>query len=284
MPSDPNRESTKTVNPTFSSRIRLKFLSWISIILIITLGGATLYIYNTQQTHLEYSLRNKAYAIGQFIALISPDAIYSYDVTTLDSFVQQISNEIDVRYAQIITTENIPITTYLPEGIDANEIANWVEKNPGQVLYQSTQENNSITLKFPINDGDIALGWLIIGLDTSRIEYITQTATAFLIEIYTLIVVILGGIIFIVFKLQILNPVNALTTGAKRIADGKFDQDVPILSNDELGRLAHSFNTMQHEIKSDREILIGFNKQLEKEIELNRKTSGELKKLSMADH
>jgi diguanylate cyclase (GGDEF)-like protein/PAS domain S-box-containing protein len=250
--------------------------------LIITLGGATLYIYNTQQTHLEYSLRNKANAIGQFIALISPEAIYSYDVTTLDSFVQQISNEIDVRYAQIITTENIPITTYLPEDIDANVIATWVEMNPGQVLYESGQENNSITLKFPINDGEIALGWLIIGLDTTRIEYITQTATAFLIEIYTLIVFILGSFIFIIFKLQILNPVNALTTGAKRIADGKFDQDVPILSNDELGRLAHSFNTMQHEIKSDREILIGFNKQLEAEIELNRKTSEELKKLSMA--
>jgi nitrogen fixation/metabolism regulation signal transduction histidine kinase len=74
----------------------------------------------------------------------------------------------------------------------------------------------------------------------------------------------------------------SITTGATRIADGQFDQDVPILSNDELGRLAHSFNTMQHEIKSDREIFIGINKQLEAEIELNRKTSEELKKLSIA--
>ncbi|ODB83016.1 hypothetical protein A3194_16070 [Candidatus Thiodiazotropha endoloripes] len=282
MPIEVIRENSDSGSPTFNGRLRLRFLSWISIILIITLGGATYYIYNTQQTHLEYSLKNKAYAIGQFIALISPDAIYSYDVTTLDSFVEQISNDVDVRYAQIITPENVPVTTYLPEDIDPKTIASWISDNPGQVQFKSSQDTNSITLKFPINDGEINLGWLVIGLNTSRIEYITQTATVFLIEIYTIIVLILGSVIFIVFKMQVLNPVNALTTGATRVAVGKLDQDVPIISDDELGRLAHSFNTMQREIKTDREILIGFNKQLEEEIEYRQKASEELKKLSMA--
>ncbi|MCG8082157.1 MAG: hypothetical protein JAY73_14200, partial [Candidatus Thiodiazotropha taylori] len=103
MPIDVNSEDSESATPNFNGRLRLRFLSWISIILVITLGGATYYIYNTQQTHLEYSLKNKAYAMGQFIALISPDAIYSYDVTTLDSFVEQISNDVDIRYAQIVT-------------------------------------------------------------------------------------------------------------------------------------------------------------------------------------
>ncbi|MCG7919998.1 MAG: EAL domain-containing protein [Candidatus Thiodiazotropha lotti] len=282
MPSDVNSENSESVSPTFNGRLRLKFLSWISIILIITLGGATYYIYNTQQTHLEYSLKNKAYAIGQFIALISPDAIYSYDVTTLDSFVEQISNDVDVLYAQIVTPDNVPITTYLPVDIDPNTIATWISDNPGSVQYKNNLDTSSIKLKFPINDGEINLGWLVIGLDTTRIEYITQTATVFLIEIYTIIVLILGTVIFIVFKMQVLKPVNALTTGATRVADGRLDQDVPIISHDELGRLAHSFNTMQREIKTDRETLIGFNKQLEEEIEYRQKASEELKKLSMA--
>ncbi|MCG8030003.1 MAG: EAL domain-containing protein [Candidatus Thiodiazotropha taylori] len=282
MPIDVNRENSDSTTPIFNGRLRLRFLSWISIILVITLGGATYYIYNTQQTHLEYSLKNKAYAMGQFIALISPDAIYSYDVTTLDSFVEQISNDVDIRYAQIVTPENVPITTYLPEDIDPNTIAKWISDNPGFVDFESSRDTRSIALKFPINDGEINLGWLVIGLNTARIEYITQTATVFLIEIYTIIVLILGAVIFIVFKMQVLNPVNALTTGATRVADGQLDQDVPIISHDELGRLAHSFNMMQREIKNDREILIGFNKQLEEEIEYRHRASEELKKLSMA--
>ncbi|MCG7909503.1 MAG: EAL domain-containing protein [Candidatus Thiodiazotropha taylori] len=282
MPIDVNSEDSESATPNFNGRLRLRFLSWISIILAITLGGATYYIYNTQQTHLEYSLKNKAYAMGQFIALISPDAIYSYDVTTLDSFVEQISNDVDIRYAQIVTPENVPITTYLPEDIDPNTIAKWISKNPGFVDFESSRDTRSIALKFPINDGEINLGWLVIGLNTARIEYITQTATVFLIEIYTIIVLILGAVIFIVFKMQVLNPVNALTTGATRVADGQLDQDVPIISHDELGRLAHSFNMMQREIKNDREILIGFNKQLEEEIEYRHRASEELKKLSMA--
>lgn len=266
----------------FNSSLRLKFILWISVILVITFSGATLYIYNTQQVHLKKSLTGKANALGQFIALISPDALYSYDVTRLDSFVKQITNDIDVRYALILSEDNLPITTLIPDDVDLAELQQWVSNNSNYYLYSNKPNSDLITMKFEIKDEDIKLGWLLIGLDTSRIELITRIASIKLIEIYSLIVVFLGSILFVIFKFQVLNPVNALTAGATRVASGNLDSDVPILAYDELGRLAHSFNTMREEIKEDREELIGINIKLEQEIKSRKRASEELKKLSLA--
>ncbi|MES9833873.1 MAG: EAL domain-containing protein [Candidatus Thiodiazotropha sp. DIVDIV] len=252
------------------------------MILVITFSGATLYIYNTQQAHLKRSLTSKANALGQFITLISPDALYSYDVTTLDSFVKQISNDVDVRFAIILSENKQPITTIIPKDVNLVDLQQWVSSNQGSKLYSDETNADLITLKFEIRDEDIYLGWLIIGLDTSRIKVITRLASIKLIEIFSLIVVFLGSIIFIIFKLQVLNPVNALTGGATRVAAGNLDIDVPIIAYDELGKLAHSFNTMREEIKVDREELIGINIKLEQEIQSRKETSEELKKLSLA--
>lgn len=252
------------------------------MILVITFSGATLYIYNTQQAHLKRSLTSKANALGQFLTLISPDALYSYDVTTLDSFVKQISNDVDVRFAIILNEDKQPITTMIPKDVNLADLQQWVSNNQGYKLYSNETDADLITLKFEIRDEDIYLGWLIIGLDTSRIKVITRLATIKLIEIFSLIVVFLGSIIFIIFKFQVLNPVNALTGGATRVAAGNLDIDVPIIAYDELGKLAHSFNTMREEIKVDREELLGINIKLEQEIQSRKETSDELKKLSLA--
>ncbi|MCG8097422.1 MAG: HAMP domain-containing protein [Candidatus Thiodiazotropha endolucinida] len=62
--------------------------------------------------------------------------------------------------------------------------------------------------------------------------------------------------------MQVLHPVDILTQGASRIAEGNLEKDVPIISKDELGRLAKSFNEMMDEIKIDRETLLSINTQL----------------------
>jgi diguanylate cyclase (GGDEF)-like protein/PAS domain S-box-containing protein len=271
-----------TIAHTYKGSLRFKFIVWISIILIITLSGAALYAYKSQQSFLESSLRSKANALGRFIALISPEAIYSYDVTRLDRFVQQISNDVDVSFAQIRTIDGQPLTTFLPEDIDPKTIDKWFYNNLISSKQLRDQVPKPTILEFAIRDEKLILGWVLIGLDTSRIEQITRDAIVDLIQIYSLIVVFLGSIIFVIFKLQVLNPVYALSRGASRIAEGVLDNNVPIISSDELGCLAKSFNDMMQQIKTDRESLLGINTQLEKEIKQRQKASEELIKLSMA--
>lgn len=47
---------------------------------------------------------------------------------------------------------------------------------------------------------------------------------------------------------NILTPVNKMKDAAEKVAKGDYSQEVPILSNDEIGQLAESFNAMESEL------------------------------------
>lgn len=266
MTPDDEHITKPRIPPVYKRSLRFKFIIWITITLVITLGGAALYVYKTQHDLLENSLRSKGNAIGEFIALISPGAIYSYDVSGLDRLVHKISNDVDVIFAQIRALEGHPITTFIPDGVQPEQIEKWIRNQYRPTEGAFDQPAVPIILEYAIKDNDQVLGWVLIGLDTTRINRVTRDAVIDLILIYSLIVIFLGSVLFIIFRMQVLHPVDILSQGASRIAEGNLEKDVPIISKDELGRLAKSFNEMMDEIKIDRETLLSINTQLAKEI------------------
>jgi diguanylate cyclase (GGDEF)-like protein/PAS domain S-box-containing protein len=250
-------------NNLFTS-LRLRFLFWVSIVLLTTLGATAYYVYNTQQTLLAKSVRSKVDTIGRFIALISPQAIYTFDITTLDRYMSQISNDTDVRFAQIRSPGGLPMTTYLPPDMQPQQLERWISQ------FNTTDKNNQnktdpITIHvYPIIDNAENLGHVLVGLDTGRMIEDTRQAVLDLITIFALIVFSLGALIIIIFKLHVLNPLGVLKDGAMRIAEGDFTHQMPIYSEDELGHLAKSFNNMMDKINRDRQALLSANHELTK--------------------
>ncbi|MCU7906574.1 MAG: EAL domain-containing protein [Candidatus Thiodiazotropha sp. (ex Epidulcina cf. delphinae)] len=282
MPIEQDNTKLHNIQLIYKGSLRFRFIFWITIVLLCTFGGAAFYVYQAQQNLLEESLRSKANAIGRFIALISPDAIYAYDVTMLDRFVRQISNDEDVHFAQIQTLEGRPITTYLPNNAQPGLVEQWIKQRNTVIEQPHGIPARLIILDFTIKDGGQSLGWVIVGLDTSRVTREARDVLIDLIRIFTAIVLFLGSVIFIIFKLHVLTPIGALAQGASRVSEGYLDHEVPIYTNDELGRLAESFNDMMSQIVIDREELLETNNRLEKEIEQRHAATEELKKLSLA--
>lgn len=64
---------------------------------------------------------------------------------------------------------------------------------------------------------------------------------------------VLGTLIALALSRSILAPVAAVTKAAEAMARDEIDQAVPVLSRDELGRLAESFNTMASRIREFRQ-------------------------------
>ncbi|WP_219834653.1 cell wall metabolism sensor histidine kinase WalK [Paenibacillus sp. R14(2021)] len=54
----------------------------------------------------------------------------------------------------------------------------------------------------------------------------------------------LTGVLGILLAHTITNPIKALTRQAAGVAEGRFDQQVPVLGDDEIGRLSEVFNNM----------------------------------------
>jgi diguanylate cyclase (GGDEF)-like protein/PAS domain S-box-containing protein len=262
--------------------LRVRFLFWISVVLLLTLGGSAFYVYSAQQALLEHKLVSKVDSIGRFIALISPEAIYSFDVTTLDCYMSQISDDEDVRFAQILSPAGLPITTYLPDGIQPQQLAQWISQLDSPDGASRTFADSVTTCTFPIIENNEKLGQVVIGLDTSRMIKDTRRVVIDLIKIFGAIVLWLAGYIFIIFKLHVLNPVDALKKGAERIAASDFIHPVPVYSHNELGHLTKCFNSMMNDIGIDRQALLSANHRLEEEIRQHQHTNHELTKLSLA--
>ena len=61
-------------------------------------------------------------------------------------------------------------------------------------------------------------------------------------------------IIALGLSVTITSPLKDLTRATKRMAKGKFDEPLPVYSNDEIGDLARSFNTMAQELEKGIEL------------------------------
>lgn len=70
----------------------------------------------------------------------------------------------------------------------------------------------------------------------------------------TLIALGLSALVGLLLSRAIANPVRRLTAAANAVAAGRLDQQVPVKSNDELGRLSRSFNQMTTRLQAARQM------------------------------
>ncbi|HEB80138.1 MAG TPA: bacteriohemerythrin [Rhodospirillales bacterium] len=253
--------------------LRFKFVIWTSLVLTLTLGATAAYFTNIQQRLLTDTLQSKARALGNFVRLISPEAIFGFDITTLDRFVGQISADPDIRFAVILNKSGKPLTTHLPEGVSRKQLKQWLSA-------AQTGENGNLdisVLSFPITHYEDVLGSIVIGLEGRRLQQLLQQNLIEQLIIYAGIILFLALVIFFVFRSNVLRPVEQLIRGATNVAQGNFSHQIEVLSNDELGQLAYCFNHMVKEIDADHKKLLETNEQLETEAERRRKISVLLK-------
>ncbi|EDY21224.1 multi-sensor signal transduction histidine kinase [Chthoniobacter flavus Ellin428] len=74
--------------------------------------------------------------------------------------------------------------------------------------------------------------------------------------IFALLVGIAGAVYFAArLQRSILEPIQALRTVSKELGEGKLDQVVPVMSQDELGQLADAFNKMATKLRAYRQVM-----------------------------
>ncbi|MFI5363449.1 MAG: ATP-binding protein [Elusimicrobiota bacterium] len=91
------------------------------------------------------------------------------------------------------------------------------------------------------------LGLLTLGVPMAPA---VDTEERILRDVFLIIVAIgalVAGLVLALIR-RILKPVNGLMEGITRTAAGRYDVEVPILSSDEIGDLARSFNRMSSEL------------------------------------
>jgi diguanylate cyclase (GGDEF)-like protein/PAS domain S-box-containing protein len=236
--------------------LALKFSLLTALILATTLGLSSGYLIDRQQQLVERQLEGKAESLGHFFALIAPETLLAYDFSTLDDYVSEVTAQKDVIFALVVDPEDRPLTTHLDS---AKRLIHDAEQNSPEAMLKIREElsrhQDVLLMEFPIAHRGEALGQLSIAVDLLPSRQQTRDI-AILQGGWSLgAIILLSLLIYSVFRVNVLRPVQALMNGAGRVLEGDFQQPVEHFSRDELGRLTDTFNSMMRSIHEEREEL-----------------------------
>jgi signal transduction histidine kinase len=110
------------------------------------------------------------------------------------------------------------------------------------------------------------LGILLTDFSLQTIDTRIEKQVAQISLFIILVVVIIAAILCIILWSIVLKPLIRLTGGMQRVSSGDISQKVSIQSDDEIGRLASTFNTMTDELTIARQRMEEWTQTLEEEV------------------
>lgn len=234
-------------------RLGSKFILIVVGILSVTLAANTVLFLRSQNNLLEAQLLEQGKALGRFVALVSPEAILGYDFLLLNEYAREVSLQRDVVYGVIVDTSGLPLTSFINR--DNRQISEMLtDAEPVKMavlLKQLEAKADLIPLEFAIvHDGEL-LGAFKVGLSRTQLTAGFRQQLSIHVVTYSLIILFLSGAIYLVFRFNVLFPVQRLIRASKNVEKGEF-QHVKVDSLDEMGELATTFNSMVSSIREER--------------------------------
>ncbi len=118
--------------------------------------------------------------------------------------------------------------------------------------YQDSLGETVSVASMPVMVSDTRLGTVFVGFSEGILRDSIQesiAATTRRIIAVTLIMLIIGIISALILASKMIDPIDRLAWGARRIGDGSLDHRIDVTSRDELGELSGEFNAMAERLK-----------------------------------
>jgi PAS domain S-box-containing protein len=207
-------------------------------------------------------LTQKGHSYASFLARIAPQAILSYDYLLLEDYVEELAEDADIVYAVILSPEGHPLTHFLKANTDAHRAHR--ERVAAQhfeaALTAARGTPGLLVVRRGISHDGANLGTVEVGLSPERIAAKVQELkrkqagelrrVALLTGIAILFALgVLVWLVEAVFRRMVVRPVQALGAAMAAVPAGHLKARAPVMREDELGRLAGSFNEMADKLE-----------------------------------
>ncbi|RCK72224.1 MAG: PAS/PAC sensor hybrid histidine kinase [Ignavibacteriae bacterium] len=213
-------------------------------------------------------------SLGNSIASSSLRSLYIYDYITIQRDISNISGIGDLSYVIIYDRNNIPVaSTYYSENYrellekvleEKSEYSESYNINEKSVVINKI-EYNLRELTLPIKHKDQIWGSLRLAVSLDNLYSSIRNVEYLLIGIglFVIILVVMGSryLTRIVFE-----PLNRMIDATEKIAGGDLNVKVDIDADDEIGKLARSFNKMVEDLRNSREEIERWGKELEQKV------------------
>ena len=184
------------------------------------------------------------------------------DLAYLTDASLQLSSQLDTRI-RILDAQGVVLVDSQKEGQGANLRADPLvaQALAGQYASRTDQTGQKgeaamhLALPVTVEDGLVGVVYLSQPLRDVNIV-LRDLRTRWWLSMA--IALFLSGIVGLLLSRAIAHPVRRLTAAAGAVAQGQLDQQVPVRSRDELGRLSRTFNEMTARLRAARQMQVDF--------------------------
>jgi signal transduction histidine kinase len=191
------------------------------------------------------------------VALPATDvSLDDVDLTYLADASLQLSAQLDTR-VRILDAQGVALVDSQQEEQGADLRADPLVSKALEGQYASRVAGEAMHLALPALIEDRLVGVVYLSQSLRDVTAVLHDLrTRWLLS--TLIALLLSGTAGLLLARAIASPLRRLTDAAGAVAQGRFDQQVPVRSRDELGRLSRVFNDMTSRLRAARQMQVDF--------------------------
>jgi two-component system NtrC family sensor kinase len=115
--------------------------------------------------------------------------------------------------------------------------------------------------------GQSVLGVLDIVYPLTELDKTIKTNTIQIVGLVLVFVILAAILVSTLVQRIVFRPLGDLKEGSERLAEGDLEHPIPVRSDDELGQLAESFNSMTRRLRKSRAELQDWGRTLEQKVE-----------------
>ena len=235
--------------------LRLKTILGIACIKAVLLVILIFSVLKYMRDFSEQSMIDYANTTSTLFSTSTKNAIMSYDIASLESFVSEILKNKGVVYARVLNADH----QVLAQG------GNPVLLDKKFVLdHRLTSVNDGVfdTFSNVEEEGEALYGRVEVGIsieDATKTIADTRKTAAFI----ALVEMVLVAIFSFILSLYLTRQLKKLQFAAKVISSGNYNHLIPVHSRDELSEVFESFNKMSQSLKFSNEVRLDYQQQLE---------------------
>jgi two-component system sensor histidine kinase BaeS len=199
---------------------------------------------------------------AQNVAPPADEPLANIDLSYLTSASLQLSSQLDTRI-RILDAQGVVLvdsyqqdqgTSLQDDPLVAQALAGQYARRADSKSYRDasgTWQHPAMYLAMPlVADGRLVGAVYLSQPLTDALAVVADLRLRWLAS--TLVALLLSAIVGLVLSGAIARPLRHLTRAAGAVAQGQFDQQVPVQSRDELGRLSQAFNDMTARLQAAR--------------------------------
>ncbi len=143
-----------------------------------------------------------------------------------------------------------------------------IEKDNGQTVFYVIKPVMNKPECYGCHDSEAKiLGVIEIGMDRTPLDAQTREQTLLLVLIGGITFIAVGGMLSVMLRSAVVNPLSKLAASARRIAEGNFSTRVDETGKDEISIVARTFNEMAKQVDQNARALEDSKAELERKVE-----------------